>query len=186
MSKKIVIVYFSGYGHTKRMAETVAQGAGGTLLAIDAEGNLPEGGWETLAAADAIIMGAPTYMGSVPWQFKKFADASSKPWYTQAWKNKLAAGFTNSASMNGDKLSTLHYLFTLSMQHSMVWVGTGMMPSNAKSATRNDVNYVASFSGAMASTPSDASVDEMLPGDLETARLFGVRVAEVASRYQVA
>ncbi|MEN9452273.1 MAG: hypothetical protein RLZZ369_1332, partial [Pseudomonadota bacterium] len=143
-------------------------------------------GWETLAAADAIIMGAPTYMGSVPWQFKKFADASSKPWYTQAWKNKLAAGFTNSASMNGDKLSTLHYLFTLSMQHSMVWVGTGMMPSNAKSATRNDVNYVASFSGAMASTPSDASVDEMLPGDLETARLFGARVAEVAARYSVA
>ena len=186
MSKKIVIVYFSGYGHTKRMAETVAQGAGGTLLSIDAEGNLPEGGWETLAAADAIIMGAPTYMGSVPWQFKKFADASSKPWYTQAWKNKLAAGFTNSASMNGDKLSTLHYLFTLSMQHSMVWVGTGMMPSNAKSATRNDVNYVASFSGAMASTPSDASVDEMLPGDLETARLFGARVAEVAARYSVA
>lgn len=164
----------------------MAQGAGGTLLAIDAEGNLPEGGWETLAAADAIIMGAPTYMGSVPWQFKKFADASSKPWYTQAWKNKLAAGFTNSASMNGDKLSTLHYLFTLSMQHSMVWVGTGMMPSNAKSATRNDVNYVASFSGAMASTPSDASVDEMLPGDLETARLFGARVAEVAARYSVA
>lgn len=186
MSKKIVIVYFSGYGHTKRMAEVVAQGAGGTLLAIDAEGNLPEGGWDTLAAADAIIMGAPTYMGSVPWQFKKFADASSKPWYTQAWKNKLAAGFTNSASMNGDKLSTLHYLFTLSMQHSMVWVGTGMMPSNAKSATRNDVNYVASSSGAMASTPSDASVDEMLPGDLETARLFGVRVAEVAARYNVA
>lgn len=186
MSKKIVIVYFSGYGHTKRMAEAVAQGAGGTLLAVDAEGNVPEGGWDTLAAADAIIMGAPTYMGSVPWQFKKFADASSKPWYTQAWKNKLAAGFTNSASMNGDKLSTLHYLFTLSMQHSMVWVGTGMMPSNAKAATRNDVNYVASFSGAMASTPSDASVDEMLPGDLETARLFGARVAEVASRYNVA
>mgnify|MGYP003555296453 CR=1 FL=1 len=64
--------------------------------------------------------------------------------------------------------------------------GTGMMPSNAKSATRNDVNYVASFSGAMASTPSDASVDEMLPGDLETARLFGARVAEVAARYSVA
>ncbi|NBD19658.1 NADPH-dependent FMN reductase [Aquabacterium fontiphilum] len=184
MSKKIVIVYFSGYGHTRRMAEAVAQGAGGTLLAVDAEGNLPEGGWDTLAAADAIVFGSPTYMGSVPWQFKKFIDASSKPWYSQAWKDKLAAGFTNSASMNGDKLSTLHYLFTLAMQHSMIWVGTGLMPSNSKAATRNDVNYVASFSGAMASTPSDASVDEMLPGDLETARLFGQRVAQVAARFQ--
>ena len=182
MSKNIVIAYFSGYGHTRRMAESVAQGAGGTLLAVDQEGNLPETGWETLAAADAIIFGAPTYMGSVPWQFKKFLDASSKAWYHQSWKDKVAAGFTNSASMNGDKLSTLHYLFTLAMQHSMIWVGTGIMPSNSKAATRNDVNYVASFSGAMASTPSDASVDEMLPGDLETARLFGERVAAVTAR----
>jgi multimeric flavodoxin WrbA len=179
---KIVIVFHSGYGHTRRMAESVAQGAGGELLAIDAEGNLPEGGWEKLAAADAIVMGSPTYMGSVSWQFKKFADASSKPWFGQAWKDKLFAGFTNSASMNGDKLSTLHYLFTLAMQHSGVWVGTGLMPSNSKAAGRNDINYVASFSGAMAQSPSDASVDEMLPGDLETARLFGARVATMAAR----
>ncbi|AWI54288.1 NADPH-dependent FMN reductase [Aquabacterium olei] len=183
MSKQIAIVYFSGYGHTRRMAEAVAEGAGATLVAVDAEGNLPDSGWATLAAADAIVFGAPTYMGNVPWQFKKFIDATSRIWYTQGWKDKLAAGFTNSASMNGDKLSTLHYLFTLAMQHSMVWVGTGMMPSNSKAATRNDVNYVASFSGAMASTPSDASVDEMLPGDLETARLFGERVRAVASRF---
>ena len=88
-----------------------------------------------------------------------------------------------SASMNGDKLSTLHYLFTLSQQHGMVWVGTGMMPSNKKSATRNDLNYVASFSGAMATSPSDAGVDEMLPGDLETARQFGARVAQTAARW---
>ena len=179
---KITVVYHSGYGHTKRMAEAVAAGAGAELVAIDAEGNLPAGGWETLAAADAIIMGSPTYMGSVSWQFKKFADASSKAWFTQQWKDKLFAGFTNSASMNGDKLSTLHYLFTLAMQHGGLWVGTGLMPSNSKAAQRNDVNYVASFSGAMAQTPSDAGVDEMLPGDLETARLFGQRVAATVAR----
>jgi multimeric flavodoxin WrbA len=179
---KIVIVFHSGYGHTKRMAEAVAAGAGGTLLSIDAEGNLPESGWEQLAAAEAIVMGSPTYMGSVSWQFKKFADASSKAWFTQAWKDKLFAGFTNSASMNGDKLSTLHYLFTLAMQHSGVWVGTGMMPSNSKAAGRNDLNYVASFAGAMAQTPSDASVDEMLPGDLETARQFGARISATVQR----
>ena len=145
---KIVIVFHSGYGHTKKVAEAVAEGSGGTLLAIDAEGNLPDvngqGGWELLAAAKTIVFGSPTYMGSVSWQFKKFADASSKAWFTQQWKDKLAAGFTNSASMNGDKLSTLHYLFTLSQQHGMFWVGTGMMPSNSKAATRNDLNYVAS------------------------------------------
>ena len=179
---KVVVVFHSGYGHTLRMAQAVAQGAQGQLLAIDAEGNLPEGGWEALAQADAIIMGSPTYMGNVSWQFKKFADASSKPWYGQAWKDKVFAGFTNSATINGDKLSTLHYLFTLAMQHGGIWVGTGMMPSNAKAAQRNDINWLGSSSGAMARSPSDASVTEMLPGDLETAHQFGQRVAQVASR----
>jgi NAD(P)H dehydrogenase (quinone) len=182
MSKQIEIVFHSGYGHTRKVAEAVAAGSGGALLEISQDGELPEGGWERLAAADAIIFGSPTYMGTVSWQFKKFADASSKPWFGQQWKDKLAAAFTNSASMNGDKLSTLHYFFTLSQQHSMLWVGTGMMPSNRKDSTRNDINYVASSSGLMTTTPSDASVDEMVPGDLETARLFGERVAATLSR----
>jgi len=181
---KVVVVFHSGYGHTLRMAQSVAEGAGAELVPIDAEGNVSDAGWAALGAADAIIMGSPTYMGSVSWQFKKFADASSKPWFGQAWKDKLFAGFTNSATMNGDKHSTLHYLFTLAMQHSGIWVGTGMMPSNAKAATRNDVNYVGSSAGAMAQTPSDASPAEMVTGDLETARLFGQRVAAVAARFK--
>jgi NAD(P)H dehydrogenase (quinone) len=181
---KVVVVFHSGYGHTQRMAQSVAEGAGAELLAIDAEGNLPDGGWETLAAADAIIMGSPTYMGSVSWQFKKFADASSKPWFAQAWKDKIAAGFTNSAGMNGDKLSTLTTLFTLAMQHGMIWVSQGLMPSNTKGAQRNDVNYLVSYSGAIAQSPSDAGANDMLPGDLETARLFGERVASVATRFK--
>ncbi|HYW55683.1 MAG TPA: flavodoxin family protein [Polaromonas sp.] len=182
--KNIVVVFHSGYGHTQRMAQAVAEGAGAELLAIDADGNLPEGGWETLNAADAIIMGSPTYMGSVSWQFKKFADASSKVWFTQGWKDKLFAGFTNSASVNGDKSSTLSYLVTLAMQHSGVWVGQGMMPANTKAAQRNDVNYLGTYIGAMAQSPSDAGAADMLPGDLETARLFGKRVADVAAKFQ--
>ena len=177
----IVIVYHSGYGHTQKVAEAVAEGSGGSLLAISAEGNLPDGGWEQLAAAKTIVFGSPTYMGSVSWQFKKFADASAKPWYSQVWKNKLAAGFTNAATLNGDKLSTLHYLFTLSQQHSMFWVGTGMMPVNNKAATRDDINNVGSSSGLMTVTPSDASVEEMVPGDIATAKAFGKRVAEATA-----
>jgi NAD(P)H dehydrogenase (quinone) len=175
---QIVIVYHSGYGHTQRVAEMVAEGSGGALLSIDAEGNLPAGGWEMLAAAKAIVFGSPTYMGSVSWQFKKFADASSKPWFGQAWKNKLAAGFTNSASLNGDKHSTLHYLITLSQQHSMLWVGTGMMPVNHKASQRDDINHLGSFAGLMTQSPSDASIAEMSSGDLATAKAFGQRVVE--------
>lgn len=179
---KIVVVYHSGYGHTAKQAQSVAQGANAELIAIDAEGNLTEAQWAALQAADAIIFGSPTYMGSVSWQFKKFADASSKPWFSQNWKDKIFGGFTNSATMNGDKHSTLHYMITLAMQHSGIWVGTGMMPSNAKAAKRDDVNYVGSFAGAMMQTPSDAGVDEVNSGDLETARRYGARIAEVVSR----
>ncbi|PXW92885.1 multimeric flavodoxin WrbA [Sphaerotilus hippei] len=182
MSKNIVIVYHSGYGHTAQIAKAVAEGSSGTLLAIDAEGNLPEGGWELLAAADAIVMGSPTYMGNVSWQFKKFADASSKAWFTQGWKNKLAAGFTNSASLYGDKHTTLSYLTTLAMQHGMLWVGAGMMPANTKASTRDDLNNLGMSAGLMTATPSDAGTDEMVPGDLATARAFGQRVAETAAR----
>jgi multimeric flavodoxin WrbA len=94
----VVVVFHSGYGHTQRLAQSVALGAGAELIAIDANGDLPAGAWEALAAADAIIFGSPTYMGSVSWQFKKFADASSKFWYTQAWKDKIFGDFTASAN----------------------------------------------------------------------------------------
>ena len=129
-----------------------------------------------------IVFGSPTYMGTVSWQFKKFADASSKAWFTQGWKDKLFAGFTNSASMNGDKHSTLYYFMTLAMQHSGLWVGTGMMPSNNKAATRDSINYVASSAGLMTTTPSDAGVDEIPGGDIAIAKKFGVRLAEVVAR----
>ncbi len=179
---KVVVVYHSGYGHTQRMAQSVAAGANGELLAIDADGNLPEGGWETLAAADAIVFGSPTYMGSVSWQFKKFADASSKAWYVQAWKDKLMGGFTVSANVNGDKFSTLHYFMTLAMQHGGVWVGTGLNYNNTKASLRDDVNYLASSGGPIAQTPGDAGANEMNAGDLETGRLFGARMAALATK----
>ena len=181
---KVAVVFHSGYGHTLKQAQAVAEGAKGTLVTIDSEGNLTDAQWALLDAADAIVFGSPTYMGTVSWQFKKFADASSKQWFSQQWKNKLFGGFTNSATMNGDKHSTIHYFFTLAMQHSGIWVGTGLMPSNAKSAKRDDINYVGSSAGAMMTTPSDASADEVNSGDLETARLYGERIAKISSEFR--
>ena len=179
---KIVIVYHSGYGHTKRVAEYVSEGAGGELLAIDAEGNLPDGGWEKLAAADAILFGTPTYMGGPSWQFKKFADTSSKVWFGSGWKDKVFGGFTNSASFSGDKQNTLVYLNTLASQHGGIWVSLGMLPSNTKAAQRTDLNNIGGSLGAMAQSPSDAGVDEIPQGDLDTAKAYGARVAAIAAR----
>ena len=95
------------------------------------------------------------------------------------WKNKYFAGFTNSASMNGDKFSTIQYLITLAMQRGGVWIGVGLMPANTKAATHDDVNYLGSMAGALMTSPSDSSPDEVNKGDLETARLLGARVAEL-------
>ena len=184
---KIAIVYFSGYGHTAKLAEAVqagaasASGASVRTFRIDANGDLPEGAIEELAGFDAIVYGSPTYMGGVAWQFKKFADATSKSWYVQAFKDKIAAGFTNSASVNGDKAATISWLMTFAMQHSQIWIGTGLLPSNKKEHGPQDVNWTAGMSGLLAVSPSDASAEEApRSGDLETARLFGKRVAEYA------
>jgi multimeric flavodoxin WrbA len=177
----IAVVYHSGYGHTQRVAQAVAEAAGAHLVAIDADGQLPPGGWELLAAVDVIILGAPTTMGGPSWQFKKFADASSRVWFTQGWRDKLFAGFTNSAAMNGDKFSTLGYLWTLAMQHSGIWISLGLMPSNDKAARRDSINYVGGYGGLLTTSPTDASPAEMTKGDLDTARAFGERIAAAAT-----
>lgn len=183
----VVVVYHSGYGHTRKQAEAVHAGAAevgpAQLVAISPEGEITEADWAALAAASAIVFGSPTYMGGPSWQFKKFADASSKAWMNSTWKDKVAGGFTNSAGLNGDKLSTLHYFFTLAMQQNMVWVGTGLMPAISSTSQRNDLNRMASSAGAMAQSDSDVGADVAPPpGDLATAQHYGRRVAELAAR----
>jgi multimeric flavodoxin WrbA len=179
---KTAVVYFSGYGHTQKVAEAVAEGAGAALVQIDAEGNLSEAQWAELSAADAIVFGAPTYMGNAPWQFKKFADASSKIWFTRGWQDKVFGGFVNSASLNGDKQVTLQWLQTLASQHGGIWVSLGLPPANALASTRQDVNNLGASVGVLVQSPSDAGADAIPAGDLETAKLYGARVAAVATK----
>ncbi|MBE7729840.1 flavodoxin family protein [Komagataeibacter sp. FXV3] len=132
---KVIVVYHSVYGHTKVVAEHVARGAEARLVAIDANGDISDAEWTALNEADAIIMGSPTYMGNVSWQYKKFADATSKIWFTRGWQDKVFGGFTNSASPNGDKQVALITLQTLASQHGGIWVSLGVPPSNTKAAT---------------------------------------------------
>jgi NAD(P)H dehydrogenase (quinone) len=97
----------------------------------------------------------------------------------------VAAGFTNSGSMNGDKFSTIQYFITLAMQHGMIWAGMGMMPANTKAATRNDLNFIGGFAGLLSQSPADATPDEAPPpGDLDTAKVFGARIAAVTARWK--
>lgn len=180
---KIAVVYHSGYGHTKVIAETFANEIQATLIEVDQEGNIQDQDWDTLDAADAIVFGAPTYMGGVPWQFKKFADASSKRWFTRAWADKVFGGFTNSASLNGDKQVTLISLHTLASQHGGIWVSLGLAPSNTKSATRQDVNSLGGSVGLLVQSPADASADEIPSGDLETAKQYAKRIKAITEKF---
>ncbi|WP_205951774.1 flavodoxin family protein [Pantoea stewartii] len=181
-----VVIYHSGYGHTARMAAAVAEGACASLIAINSEGNITEQDWVKLSEADVIMFGSPTYMGGPSWQFKKFADASSKPWFEGKWVNKIFGGFTNSASINGDKLNTLAYFFLLAGQHGGIWVNMDIKSSNTKASLRDDLNRMGSNVGPMAQTPADASPEEMSSGDLETARLYGQRVYHIAAHFGLA
>ncbi|PRY91745.1 flavodoxin family protein [Donghicola tyrosinivorans] len=180
----IEIVFTSGYGHTIKQAQAIAAGAGNTarLWQIDENGDLPEDGWQALDHAGAIIFGSPTYMGAPMWQFKRFADASSKRWMTQSWSDKLMGGFTNSASTNGDKGTTMLYLATLAAQHGGLWVSLGQMPANAMDSTPQDTNWNGGSLGPLATSPSDSSPDQgPREGDLTSARAYGARIARLLS-----
>jgi len=183
----VAIVYHSGYGHTKVLAESVEAGAKAsqkvdTVLVSVAD---IENHWDDLDRATAIIFGAPTYMGSVSAGFWQFAEKTSKRWFTQTWKDKLAAGFVNSGAQNGDKLQTLHALYNLSQQHGMIWVSLGLMPGNNSSkGSVSDLNRLGASGGAFAQSNTDEGAENAPPqSDRKTAEHLGQRVAEAAERW---
>jgi NAD(P)H dehydrogenase (quinone) len=186
----VSVIYFSGTGHTAKEAEAVHQGAASVahttthLIAISGDDIVKgrytnDGVLATLDASDAIIFGSPTYMGGPAAQFKAFADATGERWYRSAWRDKLAAGFTVSSGPSGDKLSTLHYFFTLAMQHGMIWVGLPETPMNDRG-----INRLSSYSGVMAQAGNEPVEVAPNAADKLTGEILGRRVAGAAIRWQ--
>ena len=190
----VSVVYYSNSGTTALLAEAVARGARsveGTevhLLPIAGQ-DITEGRWAnantlaTLSASDAIIFGAPTYMGGVAAQFKAFADATGGVWYIRGWKDKLAGGFSVSGSPSGDKLNTLNYLVAFAAQHGMTWVNQSVLPD--KSGAADALNRAGSFIGVTAQNTNPPGAPASLhKGDLLTGETYGRRIAEFAQRLQ--
>ncbi|MDN0199685.1 flavodoxin family protein [Streptomyces sp. S.PNR 29] len=179
----VSIAYHSGYGHTAVLAEAVRSGAADAgaevhLIKVD---EITEEQWETLDNSDAIVFGSPTYMGTASGAFHAFAEATSKRWAVQAWKDKLAAGFTNSASKSGDKLHTLQFFQILAAQLGMHWVNLGLLPGwNSSTASETDLNRLGVFAGAAAQTNADEGPEAVHKADIATAEHLGRRVAETA------
>ena len=182
----VSVIYFSGSGHTTKLAEAVNKGAASVagvktnLISISGD-DIEKGRYKNdavfaqLDASDAIIFGSATYMGGPAAQFKAFADATASKWFTSAWRDKIAAGFTVSMSPSGDKLSTLHYFFTLAMQQGMIWIGQPEMPLQP-----NGVNRLGSNSGAMGQAGQESPDVAPSEGDKLTGQILGKRVAEYA------
>ena len=187
--KTVSIIYFSGAGHTAKMAEAVHQGAAmvpevkANLIPIHGK-DIVEGRYTNEAVlkqlddSDAIIFGSPTYMGGPAAQFKAFADATAMRWYTGGWRDKIAGGFTVSSGPSGDKLNTLQYFFILAMQHGMIWAGQPESPMNDKG-----INRLSSYAGAMGQAGQEPTDVAPNAADKLTGEILGKRVAIVAVKY---
>ena len=185
---KIAVVHHTGYGHTLWLAKAVIEGVQKVdqAIVIDVPVAEAETRMDEIDQADAIIMGCPTYMGTVSAEMKKFMELTSGKYLEQAWSNKIAAGFTNSGGYAGDKLSTLMTMAVFAAQHGMTWVSLGLATGCA--ARHDDVNSTrnatGAYLGAVSRSPVDVDPDYGLTqGDHETGVHLGTRVAEMTARF---
>jgi NAD(P)H dehydrogenase (quinone) len=179
---QLAVVYQSGFGHTAVLAEAVVAGARRagaqtTLIAVDA---MTEADWDVLDAADGIVFGTATYMGNVSAGFQAFAERTGGRCMAGAWRDKVAAGFTNSGAKSGDKLNSLTSLAIFAAQHHMHWVNVGLPPGwNSSAGSETDLNRLGFWLGAAAATDVDADPASMHESDLRTTEHLGHRVASV-------
>ncbi|MCB1838885.1 MAG: flavodoxin family protein [Alphaproteobacteria bacterium] len=177
----ISIVYHSGSGHTAEMARAVAKGVASVrgvsvtqhrILDQDFKGSrwLNEEVLKQLDESDAIILGSPTYMGSVSAQLKAFMDATSSRCSQRSWVNKIAAAFTVSAHPSGDKLNMLIACSVFAMQHGMIWVGVA------------DGSNLGIFFGASGCAIQEPPSEKPSAEDKLTGEMLGRRVANLTQR----
>lgn len=181
----LAIAYHSGFGHTRTLAAAVAAGAGAggarvSVIAVDA---MTEADWDTLDRADGIIFGSATYMGNVSAGFQAFAEKTGRRCLEGTWRDKVAAGFTNSGAKSGDKSSALMSLAVFAAQHHMHWVNLGLGAGwNSSSGSEHDLNRLGFWLGAGTQTDVDANPDQVHPADVGTCEHLGHRVAVVSGQ----
>ena len=199
---KILIVYYSTYGHVHKMAEAVAEGAGeiddaevimrrvpetlpGEVLekmgAVDAQGSMahvPICTVDELASADAVIFGTPTRFGNMCGQMRQFLDATGQLWAKGALVGKVGSVFTSSATQHGGQESTILSFHITLLHHGFVIVG---LPYSFQGQMRIDEMTGGSPYGA--STIAGGS-GERMPSDneLDAARFQGKHVAAIAAK----
>jgi NAD(P)H dehydrogenase (quinone) len=199
---KVLIVYYSMYGHIHHMAEAIAEGAksvDGTEVALrrvpetlpvdvlekmgaveaqKAFSNIPVATVEELASADAVIFGTPTRFGNMCGQMRQFLDATGQLWANGALVGKVGSVFTSSATQHGGQESTILSFHITLLHHGFVVVG---LPYSFQGQMRVDEITGGSPYGASTIAGGDGS---RMPSEneLEGARFQGKHVAEIAAK----
>ena len=195
---RILVLYYSSYGHIAKMADAVAEGVRGAGHECDvrrvaetappevaqaagfvADHSHPEiEGINSLADYDGLVIGAPTRFGRMPSQMASFLDQAGGLWYTDALVGKAAAAFTSTAAQHGGQETTLFSIITNLLHFGCTVVGLdyGFKEQNGVDVVRGGSPY-----GATTIANNDGS---RLPSevDLNGARYLGRRVAETAAK----
>jgi NAD(P)H dehydrogenase (quinone) len=195
---RILVLYYSSYGHIAKMADAVAEGVRGAGHEADVL-RVPETAPAEVAAAagfqvdnshemvpgidalkdyDGIVVGAPTRFGRMPSQMAAFLDQAGGLWFTDALVGKVGAAFTSTAAQHGGQETTLFSIITNLLHFGMTVVGLdyGFKAQNGVDVVRGGAPY-----GATTIANNDGS---RLPSDVELdgARYLGRRVAETAAK----
>ena len=199
---KVLIVYYSTYGHVQKMAEAIAEGVGqvegaeavmrrvpetlppeviekmGAVDTQKAQDHIPICTIDELADADAVIFGTPTRFGNMCGQMRQFLDATGQLWATGVLVGKVGSVFTSTATQHGGQESTILSFHISLLHHGFVIVG---LPYAFQGQMRTDEITGGSPYGA--STIAGGAGERMpSENELEGARFQGKHVAEIASK----
>jgi NAD(P)H dehydrogenase (quinone) len=199
---KVLIVYYSMYGHIHKMAEAVAEGAGevngtvvemrrvpetlpesvlGQMGALETQKQLahvPVCSVEELSSADAIIFGTPTRFGNMCGQMRQFLDATGQLWAEGALVGKVGSVFASSATQHGGQESTILSFHITLLHQGMIVVG---LPYAFQGQMR--IDEITGGSPYGASTIAGGKGERMpSENELAAARFQGKHVATIAAR----
>lgn len=113
-------------------------------------------------------------------RFSRVGDSTRPAWLPQAWRNKIAANFTNSGAMHGDNLNVLISVALFAAQQGMIWGGLDLFPGHAP----KEMNRIGGWLGAMAYSCDEAPELSPIDSELKTAAHLGQRVAEVMVQFR--
>lgn len=194
---KVLVLYYSSYGHIEKMAEAVAEGARSAGATVDIK-RVPELVPEDVAKAshfkldqaapvakvddlpqyDAIVFGVPTRFGNMAAQMKNFLDQTGGLWFTGKLVGKVGSVFASTATQHGGQESTILSTHTVLLHHGMVVVG---LPYAWQGQMKLDEVTGGSPYGATTISGGDGS-RQPSANELEGARFQGAHVARIAAR----